>query len=86
MFTDFWERERQGERERDSERETLIGCLHTHLPTRGWTRNLGMCPDQESNPQPFGVGDDIPTNWAKACYTNFYMSKCSCLAVHLVLW
>ena len=23
-----------------------------------------MCPDQGSNPQPFGVWDDAPTNWA----------------------
>ena len=26
------------------------------------TRNLGMCPDWELNPQPFCVWDDVPTN------------------------
>ena len=24
--------------------------------------NLGMCPDQEANPQPFGLWDNAPTN------------------------
>ena len=54
-----------------------IGCL-PHVPTPGigtllgiiciWTggrtRNLGMCPDRESNPQPSGYGGDSPPNWA----------------------
>ena len=30
--------------------------------TRGWTLNMGMCPDQESNPQNSGVQDDTVTN------------------------
>ena len=35
----------------------------------GWSnRNLGVCPDQQSNPQPFrlrgAVWDDTPTDWA----------------------
>ena len=38
--------------------------LPTHATTGDWTHNLGMCPDQESNPQHFGVQDDAPTNWA----------------------
>ena len=33
-------------------------------PTRDLTCNLGMCPDQESNLQPFGIWDNAPTNWA----------------------
>ena len=28
------------------------------------THNLGMCPDWELNPQPFGVQDDATSNWA----------------------
>ena len=28
------------------------------------TCDLGICPDWESNPQPFGVQDDAPTSWA----------------------
>ena len=31
-------------------------------PTRDRTHKPGMCPDRESNPQFFGVGDDTPTN------------------------
>ena len=31
-------------------------------PTRDRTRNLGMCPDWESNPQPLGVQDDTLSN------------------------
>ena len=47
------------------ERETLmwertsINCLLIHTPTRDQTLNLGMCPDWESNPQPFGLQDDV---------------------------
>ena len=44
-------------------RETLIGCL-LYGPQQ-WvksTRNPGMCPDRELNPQAFGVQDDAPTN------------------------
>ena len=33
-----------------------------HGPTGDLTRNLGVCPDQESDPQPFGVRDDTPTH------------------------
>ena len=28
------------------------------------TCNWGMCPDGKANPQPFGVQDNAPTNWA----------------------
>ena len=31
------------------------------IPARDRTHNLGMCPDQGSNPQPFGVQNDAPT-------------------------
>ena len=40
------------------ERETDgLPSTHTHE-----THNLSMCPDGESNPHPFGVQDDTPTN------------------------
>ena len=35
-----------------------------HAPAGKWTYNLGMCPNQGLNPQPFGVRDIAPTNWA----------------------
>ena len=56
------EREEGRERERNIDvRETVIGLPPVHAPTRNQTHNLGMCPDWESNPQPFGVWDDAPT-------------------------
>ena len=47
----------------EDERETSIDCFpHAHrLGTE--PASLGMCPDQESNPQPFGIQDNAPTNW-----------------------
>ena len=33
-------------------------------PTRDWNHNLDMCPDWESNPQPFSLPGDTPTHWA----------------------
>ena len=50
MFTDFWERK-------------INRLPPVHAPTKDWTCNLGMCPEQKSNPQPFGVWDGAPTNW-----------------------
>ena len=55
-------REREGE-EHQCERETMIGCLR-HAPGHQ-VCNPGMCPDQESNRQPYGLWDGrCPTNWA----------------------
>ena len=34
-----------------------------YAPTGDQTRNLGTCPDQELNPQPFGAWDDAPTKY-----------------------
>ena len=34
----------------------------THAPTGDQTHSPGVCPDQGSNPQPFGVQDDAPTH------------------------
>ena len=39
-------------RERERERN-IDWLLPIHIPTRDWTCNLGMCPDQRSNQQPF---------------------------------
>ena len=51
--------------ERERERERNIDWLSLIFsPIGDWTYNLGMCSDQESNPQPVGVWDDAPTNWA----------------------
>ena len=52
----------------EREREIDVGEKHWSLPTicaptRDQTINLGMCPDQGSNPQYFGVWDDAPNNW-----------------------
>ena len=33
-------------------------------PIGDQTCNLGMYPDWESNLQPFGTQDNVPTNWA----------------------
>ena len=54
-------REREGEK-RQREREALIGCLSHWPPVIDRTCNLGMCPDQDSNPQHFGLWDDAPAN------------------------
>ena len=46
------ERERKGEREREKHRcegEVSISCLLVCAPAGDRTRNLGMCPDHESN-------------------------------------
>ena len=61
FFHYFLKREEQREREKHwCERETSTLCLPRVpvpeiicIPTRDWTYNLGMCLDQESNPQPY---------------------------------
>ena len=64
IFNLFLEKEEVGERgrERERERETSVGCLLVCAFTWNPTCNLGMCPDQESNPGLFGLWDDAPTN------------------------
>ena len=57
------------------EKETSIGCLPICALTRDGPCNLGMCPDLESNQQPFSLQDDAPTNWAtlsRACSYLFW--------------
>ena len=54
---------RKGERVREREREREMGQLPpVPAPNKNRTCNLGMCPDQESNPQPFAVQEDTPAN------------------------
>ena len=53
-------RERKGERERQRVCEREKESTHAELPplhalTGAQTPNKGMCPDQESNLQPFGA-------------------------------
>lgn len=43
--------------------ETWIGCL-PQAPSWDQTRNLDMCPDQESNLPPFGAWNNALINWA----------------------
>ena len=54
------ETERDRERQRDKERNINQLCL-VCAQNRDQTYNLGMCPDQELNLQPFGY-DSAPTN------------------------
>ena len=56
------ERERERKREKHNVREKHPTLPPVHTPTRDRTHSLGMCPDQESNPQPFGVWENAPTN------------------------
>ena len=41
----------------DTQRAEKSGSMY-----KDKTFNLGMCPDQGSNPQSFGVQDNAPTN------------------------
>ena len=56
MFIDF----REGKEER--EERNIDQLPLTCALTTDRTCNPGMCPDRESNPQPFGLWDDAPTN------------------------
>ena len=66
MFIYFSERGRCGGGQKKKsmwERNSnLLPPIHT--PTKDQTHSLGMCPDWDLNPQPLGVQDDAPTNWA----------------------
>ena len=58
------ERERQRETEFDVRDKRQPAASHM-CPNRGSNpqpNNLGICPDWESNSQPFGVQDNAPTN------------------------
>ena len=75
-LTDSRERGREGERGREtSMAERNMDWLPLiWTPTWDRTWNLGMCPDWELNPWPFGLRDDAPTNWATPARAgNFYL-------------
>ena len=55
---------REKGRETGRERETPIGFSLIYASNGDQICNLGKCPDQESNPQTFGLQDDTPANWA----------------------
>ena len=65
MLIDFRERERKGEGEGEKLRcEKNIDQLPLVRTLAGdGTRSLGMCPDWELSPWPFGLWDNAPTNW-----------------------
>ena len=62
------EREREGEKHQ-CERETSIGCL-LYMPP---PPNPGMCPDQESNQQPFALWDDAQPTQPHQSGLNYYL-------------
>ena len=64
LFVYLKERGRSKERETSTRERNICQLPSVCTLTMGQTCNLGMCPDWESNPQPFGVGDNAPTNWA----------------------
>ena len=63
MLIECRERGREGEREEEKqcERETAISCI-SDIPWGPLISSLDMCPDWESNSQPFHLWDDVPTN------------------------
>ena len=76
------------------ETEISISCLFIHVPSRDWTRNLGMCPDRESHPRPFGgactgqhvAQDNTPTNWATRARAKQLNFSCFCAFACTVLY
>ena len=61
------EREEGGERDRQTDidvRERYQSVASRTHPTKDQNHNLGTCSDQGSDPQPFVVPDNTPTNWA----------------------
>lgn len=57
-------REREQKKERNINVRKINQLLPVLIPTGDQTSNLGTCPDQEWNPEPFSAGDDTPTNQA----------------------
>ena len=72
MIIDFREREKEGERGR----ETLMWELPPACALTGnQTCNLGMCPDQVSHLQTLDLPDDAPINWATLARAENYVLK-----------
>lgn len=51
----------RGKREKSMWERNVNQLPPIHAPTREWTCNLDMCPDEGSNPQRFWNMDDTPT-------------------------
>ena len=68
MFLLILERGRGGERGREREISVRVRKIGRLPPVRALpgdqTCSLGLCPNQELNPQPFGVWGAAPTNGA----------------------
>ena len=65
MFIDFLEREEGGERKRNIDVREKYPLVTSHMHhSYSTNHNLDMCPDRESNLQPFVVWDDAPASWA----------------------
>ena len=61
------EKGKDREKERNSnvrEKHQLVASPMHPTPNWGWTYNLGMCPNQGSNPWPFSLWDNAMTNGA----------------------
>ena len=56
----FSERGSEGEREGEKQNINLLPLIQALTGDR--TYDPGMCPNQESNLQPFTLRDDTPTN------------------------
>ena len=65
------EREREGEKLRHV-RGTSISCF-LHASQWGQAHNPGMCPDQESNQQPFALWDDAQPTQPHQSGLNYYL-------------
>ena len=61
MFIDFSQRGKEREREASMGKRNVDQLPPIHVPIGNGTRNLGVCPDQESNLQTFVVQDDAST-------------------------
>lgn len=59
MFINLREKGRKGKSKRNIDWLPPICTL-----TSGGTGNLDICPNRESNPRPFGIQGDSPTNGA----------------------
>ena len=90
MLIDFGREGRQRGEKHRHERNINWLCLLGDL-TRGWTHSQGVCPDQESDPQAFGVWDNAPANWdtpARAANHFYFKIKkmINLTTVKIILW
>ena len=69
------EREREGEKHRCEKHRLVASQICS-----GWNRNLGMCPDWDSNPQHQGAQDKAPPSWA------IWLRQCCLILDSLIFW